>query len=87
MINFEKEWLWICGSYDYRFEDFLSFFLFNDIFKTGSNYPYVTPVRKNAKRQSNNVKKEILVPQPFLIPQYDKYMGGVCHLDWLIEIY
>lgn len=41
----------------------------------------------SAKWWSNKEKKLINVAQPHLIVMYNKYMGGVDHLDWLIQKY
>ncbi|XP_042208007.1 piggyBac transposable element-derived protein 2-like, partial [Homarus americanus] len=78
------------GSYDYKFEEKEELFFLkwhdNSVFTIASNHQSATSVG-NAKRWSTSHGKEIFVPQPFLISQYNKYMGGVDHLDWLIQRY
>ena len=78
------------GSYDYRYEENEELFFLkwhdNSIFTIGSNHQSVDPVG-NARRWSSKSGKKIFVSQPFLISQYNKYMGGVDHLDWLIQKY
>ena len=33
------------------------------------------------------MKKEVNVDQPNVIAEYNKFMGGADHLDWLIQKY
>ena len=78
------------GVYDYKFdkENGIFFLKWNDnsIVTIGSNHQSFTPVG-SAKRWSNKERKHINVPQPHLIAMYNKYMGGVDHLDWLTQKY
>lgn len=78
------------GSYDYKYEEKNELFFLkwhdNSTFTIASNHQSAEPVGQ-AKRWSTSQKKEVFVPQPFLISQYNKYMGGVDHLDWLIQAY
>ncbi|XP_035227615.1 piggyBac transposable element-derived protein 3-like [Stegodyphus dumicola] len=39
------------------------------------------------KRWSRTEKKDIQVPQPKLISEYNKYMGGVYKMDWNVQKY
>ena len=75
------------GSLESKFEEKRELYFLkwhdNSVFIIAGNHQSFNPVG-NAKRWSTSHGKEILVPQPFLISQYNKYMGGVDHLDWLI---
>ncbi len=52
----------------------------------GTNFSTVTPLGK-AKRYSAKEKKEISIPIPKLIQEYNSYMGGVDLLDKQVSLY
>ncbi|KAK0061994.1 piggyBac transposable element-derived protein 3 [Biomphalaria pfeifferi] len=78
------------GSFDYM-QDKLSGCLMvrwhdNSVVTVLSNCHSIKPIG-NAKRWSNKEKKSILVDQPNVIFQYNRYMGGVDRLDQNIATY
>ncbi|KAK0046815.1 piggyBac transposable element-derived protein 3 [Biomphalaria pfeifferi] len=78
------------GSFDYM-QDKLSGCLMvrwhdNSVVTVLSNCHSIKPIG-NAKRWSNKEKKSILVDQPNVISQYNRYMGGVDRLDQNIATY
>lgn len=78
------------GVYDYRFdkENGILFVKWHDnsLVIIGSNHQSLIPVG-SAKRWSSKERKSVNVPQPHLIAMHNKYMGGVDHLDLLIQKY
>ena len=55
-----------------------------NIVNVGTSHQTVEPFA-NAKRWSTYLKQAVAIPQPQLIARYNKFMGGVNHLDWLIQ--
>ena len=51
-----------------------------------SNHESIEPLHP-VKRWSRKDCKEITVQQPYLIHSYNRSMGGVDHLDWLVQKY
>ena len=76
------------GTYDYRFDKQNEVFLVkwhdNSLVTMGTNFQSFLPL-ESAKRWCNKENKEIHIPQHQLVMQYNQYMGGVDHLDWLIQ--
>ncbi|KAF6215702.1 hypothetical protein GE061_000033 [Apolygus lucorum] len=77
------------GSYDYRFDDTNDIMLVtwkdNNIVRV-MNCQGVEKVEK-VKRWSKEKKSMVPVPRPKCISSYNKYMGGVDKLDWLVNEY
>jgi len=78
------------GDMDYRFDDEekILFVKWNDnsLVTVWTNYQSVEPIA-TAKRWSTSLKQEMSIPQPHLMAKYNKFMGGVGHLDWLVQKY
>ncbi|XP_035219673.1 piggyBac transposable element-derived protein 3-like [Stegodyphus dumicola] len=51
-----------------------------------SNHETIDPISE-VKRWSRTEKKDIQVPQPKLISEYNKYVGGVDKMDWNVQKY
>lgn len=80
----------IRGTYDYRFDENNDIFAVtwkdNNIVKVLSNHQGLEPIH-HVSRYSRTDKKPATVPQPKCISDYNKYMGGVDKLDWLVNKY
>lgn len=80
----------IRGSYDYRFDINSSILMVrwhdNKCVIVASNYDKIEPLAK-VSRWSRESKQRIDIQQPKLIKSYNKFMGGVDHLDWLVGKY
>lgn len=72
------------GTYDYRFdtknEILAATWNDNSCVRLLSNHATIEPVTK-IKRYNRVEKKDILVPQPNLIADYNTHMGGVDKMD------
>jgi len=79
-----------CGDMDYRFhdEEKILFVKWNDtiLVTVETNYQSVEPIA-TAKRWSASLKQKIPSSQPHFMAKYNKFMGGVDHLDWLVQKY
>ena len=49
-----------------------------------SDFDRIDPLAKT-KRWNKKLKENMSIPQPFMIKNYSKYMGGVDHHDWILE--
>jgi len=58
----------------------------NSLVTVGTNYQSVEPIAA-AKRWSTSLKQKISIPLPHLMAKYNKFIGGVDHLDWLVQKY
>lgn len=58
----------------------------NSCVTMGTNHQKIDPLT-STKRWSSASKKEVQIPQPHVISSYNKFMGGVDKLDWLIQKY
>lgn len=56
----------------------------NNVVKVLSNHKYIEPIC-HVTRYSRTEKKDVRVPQPKLISEYNK--GGVDKLDWNVQKY
>ncbi|XP_054724350.1 piggyBac transposable element-derived protein 3-like [Uloborus diversus] len=76
------------GSYDFRNAKNLSLVRWNDnsVVTLASNQYGVTPIVQ-AKRWSNAERKFIEIDQPFVVSQYNKFMGGTDRMDQNIAQY
>jgi DNA excision repair protein ERCC-6 len=78
------------GSYDYRVADSINIIVVNwndnKVPFLASNAVGVNPIRE-VKRYSKKDKKNIQVPQPKVINQYNAFMGGVDRADQNISLY
>ena len=78
------------GEVDFRFDEKEEILFVkwhdNSLFTVGTNHQTVE-LYASAQRWSKSAKKEITIPQPQLISRYNKFMGGVDHLDWLVQKY
>ena len=76
------------GTYDYRFdienENIAVRWKNNKSVALASNFNRSEPLA-TAKRCMKKLKEKVSIPQPFMINNYNKYMGGVDHYDWLLE--
>jgi len=77
-------------SYDYRFdcsEEILKVkWLDNKCVIAGTNFDTVEPIRK-VQRYQRDIKCRGSVPQPNVLAEYNKNMGGVDKHDWLAGKY
>ncbi|XP_056637682.1 piggyBac transposable element-derived protein 3-like [Diorhabda sublineata] len=80
----------IRGTFDYRFDKNNDIFAVtskdNNIVKLLSNHQGLDPIHF-VSRYSRTDKKTVAVPLTSCISNYNKYMGGVVKLDWLINKY
>ena len=78
------------GSYDYMFDTNEEILLVrwsdNKCVCVGTNYDTIEPVKK-VNRWLSDVKIKGDVPQPNVLNNYNAYMGGVDHHDWLASKY
>ncbi|XP_035215775.1 piggyBac transposable element-derived protein 3-like [Stegodyphus dumicola] len=78
------------GAYDYRFDsrNEILAVTWNDksCVRLLSNHETSEPISE-VKPWSRTEKKDIQVPQPKLISEYNKYMGGVDKMDWNVQKY
>ncbi|XP_039602162.1 piggyBac transposable element-derived protein 3-like [Polypterus senegalus] len=78
------------GTCDYRFdsENEILGVIWNDssCVKLLSNHGPIDPMSQ-VKRCSRENKREIQVPQPKLITEYNRHMGGVDKMDWNVQKY
>lgn len=78
------------GAFDYRYDEINEIFCLvwkdNSIVKMLSNHLEVLPLGR-VQRWSRTEKKQVLIPQPNAIANYNKNMGGVDKLDWNIQKY
>ena len=78
------------GSYDFMFdtnEEILYVRWYdNKCVCVGTNYDTIEPVKK-VKRWQNDIKSKADTPQPNVLNNYNAYMGGVDHHDWLVGKY
>ena len=58
----------------------------NSLVTVGTKHSTAEPYAKE-KRKSTSEKKEITIPQPQLASKYNKFMGSIDHLDWLVQKY
>lgn len=76
------------GVFDYRFDQNskIAMVRWNDnrCVTVGSNFDAIEPTC-SVRRWDKDKKERALVPQPQMISNYNKYMGGVDHHDWLLE--
>lgn len=76
------------GTYDYQFDNTGEILIVrwndNKAVTMGTNFDEIEPLA-SVSRWSKEKKAKVLVPQPSLIANYNKYMGGVDHHDWLLE--
>ena len=49
-----------------------------------SNFDRIEPLA-TTKQWSKKLKENVSIPQLLIIKNYNKYMGGVDHQDWLLE--
>lgn len=78
------------GSYDYRFDTNEEILIVkwhdNKCVTVGTNFDTVQPLSR-VQRWLRDSKTKGYVPQPNVINNYNKYMGGVDHHDWLVGKY
>lgn len=78
------------GIYDHRYDKQNNIFAItwndNNSVKLMSTHQGLYPLGF-VKRWSKAAQKDIQISQPYLIAQYNKFMGGVDKLDWLIQKY
>lgn len=78
------------GSYDHRVETNDNVALVRWLDKKGvnfiSSYACIEPV-DSCKRWSKQERKFVQVPRPFVVQEYNKFMGGVDLSDMLLELY
>lgn len=78
------------GTYDYMFDtnEEILFVRWSDnkCVCVGTNYDTIEPVKK-VKRWQSDIKTKCDVPQPNVLNNYNAYMGGVDHHDWLASKY
>lgn len=78
------------GSFDYRYDTMSEVLMVrwndNKCVIVATNYDKIEPLAK-ATRWKREAKQRVEVPQPKLIQNYNKYMGGVDHHDWLVGKY
>ncbi|KAJ8913370.1 hypothetical protein NQ315_008762 [Exocentrus adspersus] len=78
------------GSYDFSFdtnnEVLLVKWIDNKCVCLASNFDYVEPLA-TVPRWNVKEKARQQIPQPRVINNYNQYMGGVDHHDWLLEKY
>ena len=78
------------GTYDSRFDSENEIFVVrwkdNKSVALASNFDRIKPLA-TTKRWSKELKEKVSIPQPVMIKNYNKYMGGVDHHDWLFEKY
>ena len=78
------------GTYDYMFDtnEEILFVRWSDnkCVCVGTNYDTIEPVKK-VKRWQSDIKAKGDVPQPNVLNNYNAYMGGVDHHDWLAGKY
>lgn len=78
------------GFYDYRFDkrNKILAITWNDnkCVKMLTNNLGIMPL-DNVRRWSKSEKKEVYVDRPFILSQYNKFMGGVDKLDWNVQKY
>lgn len=76
------------GSYDYRFDNKNKILLVkwndNKCVSMATNFDTINP-EASVARWSKEQKGKVLVAQPKVIYNYNQYMGGVDHHDWLLE--
>ena len=49
-----------------------------------SNFDRIKPLA-TTKRCSKELKEKVSIPQPLMIKNYHKYMGGVDRYDWFLK--
>ncbi|XP_066258244.1 piggyBac transposable element-derived protein 2-like [Euwallacea similis] len=78
------------GSYDFRFdtENKILVVKWNDnkCVSIASNFDTITPMA-TVTRWNGKTKSRMPIQQPRIIFNYNQYMGGVDHHDWLLEKY
>ncbi|GBM06799.1 hypothetical protein AVEN_173568-1 [Araneus ventricosus] len=78
------------GAFDYRYNEINGVFSLvwkdNRTVKMLSNHLDVLPLGR-VQRWFRNEKKQVFIPKPDDIVNYNKNMGGVDKLDWNIEKY
>ena len=78
------------GAFDYSFDKINQVFGLvckdNNTVKMLSNHQEVLPLHR-ASRWSKAEKRQLSIPQPDAVHHYNKDMGGVNKLDWLIQKY
>lgn len=76
------------GSYDSHFDttNQITMVKWNDntCVSLATNFDGIEPLVSVSRRQKGQKEKK-LVKQPYFVSQYNKYMGGVDHHDWLLE--
>lgn len=76
------------GALDYRFDSDNQILFVrwkdNKCVTVGTNFEPVEPF-SNVYRWDSEQKKKVAVLQPAVIANYNKYMGGVDHHDWLLQ--
>lgn len=76
------------GSYDWQFDHNNKILVCkwndNKCVSLATNYDTITPVAQ-VQRWKKQEQKKVSIPQPQLVANYNKFMGGVDHHDWLLE--